>query len=594
MRGGMNRAGQRIAPRLLAGLVVLGGLGGVGCAGLLGGASSGAFAEPPKHGSPELHFLVARDLELGGEIEQATEAYARALAADPDSTYLLRKLAELSARQNRIEDALAYAERARELEPDDLGTRLFLGTLYRFQKDVDRAEQALRDDDGAPLSSDAALLLYGMLADSGRLEQARETAEWLRDAEPDGLRGYFALADVHERLGEPDAAEAALREGLRRNPEDLSLYGALARARRDRGDREGEIAIHREILAIHPEHHATQLALADALLDLERLDEAVEVLERVEANHPEDLRSVLRLGFLEYERRNYDQAARRFERALSVSPGQHEVTYFLGVVQRRQRRPDEALVTFARIPPGHERYVEARTQIASIHEARGDYERALAEVETARSLGASRPLDLYLASLQSKSGDFQGALGFLESLLAEAPGDPELLYNIGVIHGEAQQIDLALQYMQRVIETNPDHAGALNYVGYTWAERGTNLDRAEEYVVRALEIRPDDGYIADSLGWIYYMRARPLIESGNHVDGLAFLDRAVAELQRANELTGGDPVILEHLGDAYLLLGEPRRALQSYREAMELGPRPSEQPELPAKLERLESELGER
>lgn len=590
MEGAARRIAGRAGPGLAA--ILASTLLGTGCASVFPGSPS---SEPPSVGvTAEYHFLVGRDHELDGSLDDAIASYGLALALDPDSTYLLRKLAELSARQNQIQDALGYAERAHLLEPDDLGIRLFLGTLYRFQKDVDRAEQVLRREDGVPVSADAALLLYGMLADADRLEEARDTAEWLREAEPDGLRGHFALADVAERQGDTEGAEAALRRGLESHPSDLSIFGALARSRRDRGDREGEVEIHREVLTHYPEHHATQLALADALLDLERLDEAVEVLERVERQHPGDLRSILRLGFLEFERRNYAEAARRFERAVAVNPEQHEVTYFLGVVQRRQRLPEEALATFERVPPSHERFVEARTQIAAIHEARGDYEAAVAEIERAREQQPTRPLDLYLASLRSKSGDFAGALAFLEGLLEDAPGDTELLYNIGVIHGEAQKIDRALQYMERVLESDPNHAGALNYVGYTWAERGTNLDRAEEYVNRALEQRPDDGYITDSLGWIYYMRARPLLDTANHADGITLLERSVRELQRANELTGGDPVIFEHLGDAYLLLGQEEDALESYREALELGPRVNEQPELPAKLERLENELGTR
>jgi tetratricopeptide (TPR) repeat protein len=217
---------------------------------------------------------------------------------------------------------------------------------------------------------------------------------------------------------------------------------------------------------------------------------------------------------------------------------------------------------------------------------------AAEEVERARAAQPSRPLDLYLASLRAKSGDFQGALAFLEGLLAESPDDPEILYNIGVIHGEAKQVEVALGYMEKVLQKAPDHAGALNYVGYTWAEQGTNLGRAEEYVTRALAIRPEDGYIADSLGWIYYMRARPLLDTGQRQQGLALLDRALRELLRAAELTGGDPVISEHLGDAFLLQGDRARALEMYREAIELGPRADEQPDLPGKYEKLRRELG--
>ena len=39
----------------------------------------------------------------------------------------------------------------------------------------------------------------------------------------------------------------------------------------------------------------------------------------------------------------------------------------------------------------------------------------------------SRQMDLYVASLRSKSGDFDGAVAFLQGLLASSPGDEEVL-----------------------------------------------------------------------------------------------------------------------------------------------------------------------
>lgn len=571
----------------IAGLALL-CAGCVSTARLFGGGPAPIPADAP----PELDYLVARGLELDGETEQALAIYQRALAKDPESVELLRKVAELSARVSRLEDAVAYAERAYVLDPKDRSTRLFLGTLYRFLRDPLRVEQVLREPDGQPFDPDAALLLYGTLSEAQRYPEALEVARWLVAHEPEGLRGWFALADAQEKLGDPQAAEGALREALKQHPGELSLYGAMARARRDRGDRDGEIAIYREILAIEPHHQATRIALAEALIQADRHAEAIEVLEEVERAHPDDLRTVLRLGFLEFESGDYESARRRFERALALNPGQHEVDYFLGVTLRRLNRPDDAIAAFERVPEGHERFAEARTQIAGVYERRGDYERAIAEVERARAHGEARPLDLYVASLRSRAGDFEGALSFLKGLLDAAPDDAELLYNIGVIHGEAKRTDEALRWMEKALEKQPDHAGALNYIGYTWAESGTNLDRAEEYISRALQIRPDDGYITDSLAWVYYMRARALEGTGRSRDARELLERAIRELERADELTGGDSVISEHMGDVYLSLGLRERAFEKYREALALEPREDEQPELQEKFDRLRRELG--
>jgi Flp pilus assembly protein TadD len=109
-----------------------------------------------------------------------------------------------------------------------------------------------------------------------------------------------------------------------------------------------------------------------------------------------------------------------------------------------------------------------------------------------------------------------------------------------------------------------------------------------------LDLRPDDGYITDSLGWVYYMRARSVASGKRSADAGDYLEQARQHLSHAAELTGGDPVISEHLGDVYLMLDDKSKALLLYEEAVQLKPRPDEQPDLLEKLEGLRKELGER
>ncbi len=578
-------------PRRLARLALAGALllAPAGCAALRTRAAAPRLVRP--EAPPDYDFLVGRELELDGDLAGAYDAYSRALAKDPDAPLLHRKLAELAARQGRYDDALAHARRAYELDPDDAPTRLFLGTLYRLRKDPASAESVLRGPDGHPIDADAGILLYSVYLDANRLDDALAVARWLVADDPESLRGYFALSGVYERMKRPKEAERALRQALEHDPGNLSVYGALARARHDRGDRAGEIAIYREVLKLHPHHHATMVALADALAADDQVDEAIRVLEEVRRRHPDDLRSVVRLGFLEYQAKRYPAAATLFEQALANHPEQHEIQYFLGLVRRRMDDEAGAIAAFDAIPDNDDRYTDARTQIAGIYEKRGDYAAAIAEVEKARAKAPSRGLDLYLASLRARSGDFAGGVAFLEGLLAKSPDDDELLYNLGVLHGEAKHYDEAMKYMQRALEKNPDNAAALNYVGYSWAERGENLDQAEAMITRALELRPEDGFITDSLAWVYYQRARPLLEGGQKAEGARLLERAYQELRKAEDLTGGDPVISEHLGDVLLLKGQRHQALEKYREALSLDPRPDEQPDLRGKYERLRREL---
>ena len=146
--------------------------------------------------------------------------------------------------------------------------------------------------------------------------------------------------------------------------------------------------------------------------------------------------------------------------------------------------------------------------------------------------------------------------------------------------------------MQRVLESDPNNANALNYIGYSWAERGENLVEAEDLIRRALEISPGDGYITDSLGWVYFKMAETLFNESRKDEAIRLLDRAQRQLVQAVELTGGDPVVSEHLGDVLFLRGDKQGALERYEEAVDLELRESEQPLLLEKRDRLRIDLG--
>jgi len=116
--------------------------------------------------------------------------------------------------------------------------------------------------------------------------------------------------------------------------------------------------------------------------------------------------------------------------------------------------------------------------------------------------------------------------------------------------------DRAIETMKKIIVQNPNHVDALNFIGYSYAEMGINLDEAEMLVKKALSLSPNRGYIIDSLGWVYYKKGD--------------LDRALEHLNKAVKLTSDDPTIMEHLGDIYRDKGNTLRALEFYERGLEL------------------------
>lgn len=575
--------------------LVVGALTLCGCAGLLGRAEplsqAGDEILTRPDAPPEYDVLVAQQLTSDGRRAEALEAWLRAVAKDDSSAYLYRKAARALAQQNRLSESLEHATRAVELDSEDVDSRVFLGQLHRIRRDIPAAEQALVDDDGEPVGENAAYLLYQIYMDGQRLGEAMKMAQWLTDHERDGVRGQVASASVYQRMGRNEEAEKALRGAIEYDPGNLRIYWALAGLLRSRSAFDQELALYEELLDLYPYHHGTLVRRSETQQAMKNYDAALETLELVEERYPGDLQTSLRLGYLLFDAHRHEAAAQRLERVVAAQPEDHEAAFFLGVVRRRSGNIEGALASFESIPAEHRYYPEARAQIASVYERRGEYDLALAEVERGLEAGADRDLQLYAATLLAKRGDLDEAVARVELLLAENPDDDDLFFNLGVLYGEAKRTDISIEYMQKALDRNPDNASALNYIGYTWAERGINLDEAERMIRRAIDLRPDDGYIIDSLGWVYYMRALPLVEKGRTHEAKPLIDQALEQLERARDLTGGDPVISEHLGDAYLLLDEKVRALEQFEDAVRREPRLDEQPLLREKLQALQHEL---
>ncbi len=126
--------------------------------------------------------------------------------------------------------------------------------------------------------------------------------------------------------------------------------------------------------------------------------------------------------------------------------------------------------------------------------------------------------------------------------------------------------------MKEVLRLDPNNADALNYLGYSYADRGIRLEEALNLIQKAMTLKPNMGYITDSLGWVYFK--------------LGDYEKARVELEKANQLTPDDPIITEHLADSYYQLRRIEKAIELYQKALKLEPKPDQ-------VERLKSKIKE-
>ncbi|OGX16304.1 MAG: hypothetical protein A2166_04080 [Omnitrophica WOR_2 bacterium RBG_13_41_10] len=140
-------------------------------------------------------------------------------------------------------------------------------------------------------------------------------------------------------------------------------------------------------------------------------------------------------------------------------------------------------------------------------------------------------------------------------ILEISPLDTEAHFYLANIYDELKNRPKAEEALKKTLELNPDYHQALNYLGYLYVEENKNLDQAQGMINKALELEPNNGAYVDSLGWLYFKQGK--------------LKEAINELEKATSLLK-DPVIFDHLGDAYFKSGDIEKAKKNWQASLGL------------------------
>ena len=86
------------------------------------------------------------------------------------------------------------------------------------------------------------------------------------------------------------------------------------------------------------------------------------------------------------------------------------------------------------------------------------------------------------------------------------------------------------------LSVQPDQAYVINYLAYSWIEKGIHIERSLAMLEKANELKSNDGYIIDSLGWALYK--------------LKKYDESEKFLRLAVQIMPSDPIVNDHYGDS--------------------------------------------
>ena len=499
-------------------------------------------ASPAKLASAHAHYAAGVVHELNGETDLAMEEFLRAAQEDPEDETLTLEISRRMLQAKQPEKALEFLEGV--LACGSAGGEVFarLGVVFTM---LGRDEEALSANRTAIQKSPRALIGYQNLF-LGLLQAKQPDAalKLLGDA------GRIDSLEVEFLLGIGDLYQHYLSQfPTQREAVQGRALDVLVRAE-----------------ALQPTDPQTRLRLADGLYMLGDTQRATQLylklLEQVE-DLPmvrDNVRSKLADLYLRGD--NREGARTQLEAIVRDDPANAQAYYFLGSLAYDDKQWKTAVGHFQKALLFRPNFQRAYYDLSAAQLAGDDASGALSTLRQAGEKFPPNFLSEYLTALaQQKQKNFDEALKhFTAAEVIAKAGEPQRLtaefyFEVGIAFERKGDRAGGVKYFERALELKPEFPEAQNYLGYMWAERGENLDRARDLIAKALKAEPKSAAYLDSMAWVLFKLNQPK-------EALDY------QLQAISLNEGPDATLFDHLGDIYSVLGETEKAKEAWRKSL--------------------------
>ncbi|WP_158545515.1 tetratricopeptide repeat protein [Bremerella cremea] len=479
-----------------------------------------------------------------GEADKAEKMFAKSEETESRPAMALVHAAEVAAVRKDWKAAEEKLNEYLAANYQDAGKRPYELLLKVTRETVGSPEAALQNvierlrplHDQAPEFAPLAYFLSDLYAEQDNWDEVVLTAGPLIEADTNSA-ALANLCQAYTAQADWAALTTLLATGLDAQYELTRLTTPLAKLI---ADPEKWAAYQAYLKSLKPESLALNERIGVARL-LQESDESELAWDWLQTALPdldkqEQSRLLMQFGLKAF-RSDQEVVAEKALRAaikLGMPKSQTSLFYFyLATILEMQGKTDEALRTAKRAALLDEESALLRSRIPWILYHAGRTDQAIEEYQTLLNKFASdydnqqtrqvvREAKRLLSSLASQNGD----------------------------------LDIATEWLEQVLDEYPYDTGAMNDLGYLWVDNGQNLGRGFDMIRQAVADEPGNYAYLDSLGWAYY-------RLGRYSD-------AIYQLEKAAEIAGDDDgTVFDHLGDAYIGAGQPQKAIETWKKALE-------------------------
>lgn len=468
--------------------------------------------------------VIARAIEVAAATRQnelALELARLWLQVEPDSTRARQTESSLLVLANRIDDLGPQLASLLAQDPANVANNLMhLNSMLGRHGDK-KAVQRLIDRVATPYADlpEAHYAMGVAAANADDLMHAQGEFQKALELRPDWEAGELAYAQLLARTSVTSAIES------------LS-----------------------EFLVRKPSARDARLTLARLLLSEKKYSEARAQFDILLKDAPDNPDLIYPAAMLALQQGDLSNARTQLARLLNSDfADKSTLHFFLGQIEEEQKNPELALEHFREVTAGNQ-YIPARGRAAQILLQQGKPEEARALLRATQTGSDAEKTQLILAEAQllREAGRGADSYALLEAALAKQPDNPELLYETALSAERQGKPPVLEKHLRHLLKLKPDHAHALNALGYSFADRNVRLDEAKKLITRALALAPEDPFIMDSMGWVLFRQGK--------------LPEALKTLETAYGIKA-DPEIAAHIGEVLWTLGRKEEASRVMLEA---------------------------
>jgi tetratricopeptide (TPR) repeat protein len=514
------------------------------------------------------YYLQGENAFANQDYTQAFQLYQQALASDSTYDPAMFQIARVYLYQNQIDKALTWAEKAYQLDKTNSWYGLLLIDLYKHfgkPKEAISVYQnlLLKDSTNTDYLENLAVLYAHELdntdaiATYNKLEKQKGISEAIS----------FAKRDLYMNLDDFDKAVQEMIK-LSTNFPDKSQYLSMI-AEMYMGHKEPDKAFlfYQKVLDVNPEDPYIRITLADYYQQKGEIDLAFENLEQGYLNPKLDLDTKIQIltGLLKIK--HIPEAKTRAE-ALKLAnsltkvhpnkPGSHAI--YADLLYRDSLYSDAAREYENVLKIDSSRYAVWEQLLFSLNN-KSETKKIVSMSQRAIKLFPNEPIPyLFNAIGYFIQDSTKKAIQSLQKGLPLA-NNSKLIEQFYMYLGDAyyqdKQSEKAFEAYDHCLKINPSNTFVLNNYAYYLALKKQRLDKAKTMAFSAVHLDPQPTN-QDTYGWVLY-------QLGDYQQAFEYIDKAVK----------GDPnpsaEVLDHMGDVYFRLGNPKKAKKFWRKAHKAG-----------------------